>query len=414
MRQALPSPPFITSWARYNTGKGDFLQKQALIMHFIDIPCATILFYVILWYTFRPVRQYLLNKQLKHTRYVLIHVLFWIAVWFFYVYFFSYNSVNRAYVMWFSSLLLPLAAAVTYFTVYYLIPRFLLTKKYGWFILYSFYTFVFASYMVALIIYGCLIFLLDFNINAMPPMSKNFFFILVLLYLVAGLVSSVSILNHNSTMTSRNKELQNKILATQLQFRDQELNYLKNQIHPHFLFNTLNTIYGLAIKQSKQTSGVILKLSNLLDYILYQVSKPRVSLKEEILHIKEYIELEKIRFEDTLKVSFSSDNISSEEAIAPMLLIPFVENAFKHGSIIHGYISIDIKICLYDDNFSFFVTNTYKGDDNDNHEGGLGMLNIRKRLDLHYSDNYSLEKEIKEERYSVCLSIFNINKISHA
>lgn len=359
-------------------------------------------------------KTYHLNKQLKHTRYVLIHVLFWIAVWFFYVYFFSYNSANRAYVIWFSSLLLPLAAAVTYFTVYYLIPRYLLTKKYGQFILYSFYIFVFASYMIALIIYGCLIFLLDFNINAMPPMSKNFFFILVLLYLVAGVVSSISILNHNSTMISRNRELQNKILATQLQLREQELNYLKNQIHPHFLFNTLNTIYGLAIKQSGQTPGVILKLSNLLDYILYQVSRPRVSLKEEVLHIKEYTELEKIRFEDTLKVSFSSDNISSEEEIAPMLLIPLVENAFKHGSIINGYISIDIKIRLRDDNFAFSVTNTFTADHNDRHEGGLGMLNIRKRLDLHYSDNYKLEKEIKDKRYSVCLSIFNINKISHA
>lgn len=355
-----------------------------------------------------------MKTRLRKIRYALIHILLWIAVWFFYVYFFSYNSDDRAYVMWFSSLLLPLAAAVTYFTVYYLIPRYLLQKKYLQFILYSFYIFVFASYMIALIIYGCLIFLLDLNINAMPPMSKNFFFILILLYLVVGIVSSISILNHNFTTSSRNKELQNKILATHLQLKGQELRYLKSQIHPHFLFNTLNTIYGLSIKQSKQTPETILRLSNLLDYILYQVSKPRVRLKEEVQHIREYIELEKIRFEDSLRVVFHSDNIPGDAEIAPMLLIPLVENAFKHGSIINGYLSIDIDISLNEERMDFSVSNTFIGENNENKEGGLGIDNILKRLELHYSDNYKLENEIKDKRYSACLSIFNINKISHA
>ena len=355
-----------------------------------------------------------MKTRLRKIRYALIHILLWTAVWFFYVYFFSYNSDDRAYVMWFSSLLLPLAAAVSYFTVYYLIPRYLLQNKYRQFILYSFYTFVFASYMIALIIYGCLIFLLDLNINAMPPMSKNFFFILILLYLVVGVVSSISILNHNFTTTSRNKELQNKILATQLQLKDQELHYLKSQIHPHFLFNTLNTIYGLSIKQSKQTPETILRLSNLLDYILYQVNKPRVRLNEEVQHIKEYIELEKIRFEDSLRVVFRSDNIPGDAEIAPMLLIPLVENAFKHGSIINGYLSIDVNIGLNEERMDFSVSNTFLGESSDNKEGGLGIENILKRLELHYSDNYKLEKEIKDKRYSVYLSIFNINKISHA
>jgi sensor histidine kinase YesM len=355
-----------------------------------------------------------LKTRLRKIRYVLINIFLWIAVWFFYVYFFSYNSDDRAYVMWFSSLLLPLAAAVTYFTVHYLIPHYLLKKKYRQFILYSFYTFVFASYMIALIIYGCLIFLLDLNINAMPPMSKNFFFILVLLYLVVGVASSISILNHNFTTTSRNRELQNKILATQLQLKDQELHYLKSQIHPHFLFNTLNTIYGLSINKSEQTPDTILRLSNLLDYILYQVNKPRVRLKEELQHIKEYIELEKIRFEDSLRVVLRSDNIPGEAEIAPMLLIPLVENAFKHGSIINGYLSIEVNISFKEGRMDFSVSNTFIDENRDNKEGGLGMENILKRLELHYSNNYNFEKKIKENHYIVCLSIFNVNKISHA
>ena len=268
--------------------------------------------------------------------------------------------------------------------------------------------------MIAVILYGCLILLLDFNIDMMPPMSKNFFFILVLMYLVAGVVSSINILNHNFATSSRNKELQNKILATQLQLKDQELHYLKRQIHPHFLFNTLNTIYGLALIQSKNTPAIILKLSNLLDYILYQVNKPRVSLREEVEHIREYIELEKIRFEDTLKVKYMSDNIGNETEIAPMLLIPFIENAFKHGSIVDGFISINIKIRLEDNSLYFSVINTFIGDDKEHNNNGIGIQNIRKRLDLHYSNNYNLQQEITGNQYRVQLSIFNINNIQNA
>ncbi len=228
-----------------------------------------------------------MKKERKIFRTIVLHLLFWVGVWFFFYYFFSYNSSDKTYITWFSSLLLPLTMLVTYFMVYYLIPKYLLTKKYLLFALYGFYTLVFSSYIIVLVLYGCLIALLQFNISLMPPMSKNFLFILILVYLIVGVVSFITLLNKNFKTISRNKELENKILNTQLQLKEQELHYLKMQIHPHFLFNTLNTIYGFAIKQSKQTPDIILKLSNLLDYILYHVSKPRVSLKEEVMHIKE-------------------------------------------------------------------------------------------------------------------------------
>ncbi|MBP2834332.1 histidine kinase, partial [Aquimarina sp. U1-2] len=105
------------------------------------------------------------------------------------------------------------------------------------------------------------------------------------------------------------KKLETKILETQLKLKDQELNYLKMQIHPHFLFNTLNTMYGFALKKADETPEMILKLSNLLDYLLYQVDKPFVALIDEINHIDDYIELEKMRFNDTLQVNFNTENI---------------------------------------------------------------------------------------------------------
>ncbi len=352
-------------------------------------------------------------KQIKF-RFILIHSLLWIAVWFFFVYFFSYNSEDARYITWFSSLLLPLTMFVTYFMVYYLIPRYLLKKKYPLFALYTFYLLIFSSYMIVLLLYGCLYFILKFDASNMPPMSKNFVFILILMYLVVGLVSFVNLLNVNFKTISKNTELQNKILETQLQLKDQELDYLKKQIHPHFLFNTLNTIYGFALKRSVQTPDIILKLSNLLDYILYQVSKPKVSLKEEVLHIKEYIDLEKIRFQDTLKVLFSSDEINEEIQIAPMLLIPFVENAFKHGNLVEGYLRIEITIRVIKNQLDFSIRNTVQEKEEKHSSKGIGLENTRKRLDLNYSNNYTLEIENQNGWYSTKLLLINLNAIQNA
>lgn len=356
----------------------------------------------------------MLKLSLKQIRAILLHLVFWIGVWFFFVYFFSYNSDDKAYVTWFSSFLLPLTMILTYFVVYILIPRFLLTRKYIKFFLYSFYALVFSSYVIVLIIYACLIFLLDFNISIMPPMSKNFLFILILVYLIVGLVSFITVLSHNFRTDSRNKELQNKILATQLQIKDQELHYLKMQIHPHFLFNTLNTIYGFALKQSKQTPDIILKLSNLLDYILYQINKPRVSLKEELMHIEEYIDLERIRFQDSLKVSSEINEIAEGKQIAPMLLIPFVENAFKHGHIINGFLNVDIKVELTGNQLFFFIKNTIIPEEVNSNDKGIGLENIKKRLELHYPNNYNLTQEIRDNWYFVELTIHNLNAIKNA
>ncbi|MGW8316671.1 MAG: sensor histidine kinase [Bacteroidales bacterium] len=235
---------------------------------------------------------------------LLLHLLFWTGVWFLFFYFFNYNSTDRGYVIWFSSLLMPLTAAITYFTVYFLIPRYLFRKDYRRFLLFSFYMASASAYFIVLMIYGILIFYKKFDASQIPPMVKNFFTILILVYLVVGLVSFVTMLNRSFDIEKRNRDLRNKMLAAQLQMKEQELLYLKKQIHPHFLFNTINTIYGFALKQSPRTPDIILKLSNLLDYILYQVDKPMVPLTEEVLHIREYIELEQIRFRDTLNVDF--------------------------------------------------------------------------------------------------------------
>jgi sensor histidine kinase YesM len=341
-------------------------------------------------------------------KFIARHFIFWVGVWFFFVYFFSYSSNNVIYKNWFSILLMPITMLTTYFVVYFLIPRYLLTKKYNFFILYSFYTLIISTDIIGLVIVFYFLFLSNLNVTEMPFMSKKFVFVLIVVYLVVGLVSFISLLNHNFKTISKNKELQNKILETQLQIKNQELQYLKKQIHPHFLFNTLNTIYGFALKQSKDTPEIILKLSNLLEYILYQVNKSKVSLKEEVLHIKEYIELEKIRFQDTLKVSFNSDAIADEIHVAPMLLIPFVENAFKHGSLIDGFLTVEITISLNEYEFEFCIKNTVlESDENQNIEG-IGLENIKKRLSLLYKNNHQLQIENRDNWFVINLKITNL------
>ncbi len=350
-------------------------------------------------------------SEIHKTKFIPLHLLFWVGVWFFFVYFFSYNSNNTNYVTWFSSFLLPITMVTTYFAVYYLIPKYLLTKKYKLFTLYSAYTLVFSTYLILVAIFGSFVFLSNMEIQNMPPMSRNYIFILILVYLVVFIVSFISLLSHNFKTIAENKELQNKILATQLEIKSQELNYLKKQIHPHFLFNTLNTIYGFALKQSKNTPDIILKLSNLLDYILYQVNKPQVALKEEVLHIKEYIDLEKIRFQDTLKVSFITNNINLDKQIAPMLLIPFVENAFKHGNLIDGFLKVNIHLNVLEDNLHFEIKNTFLHDDLQTNKEGIGLANIKKRLNLLYKNNHQLQMESRDNYFKVNLTINNLNNL---
>ncbi len=341
---------------------------------------------------------------------ILKHILFWIGVWFFYIFFFNYDSNNFQYSLWTASFILPITIALSYFIIYYLIPKYLLTKKYLLFTLYSFYTFIISTYLIFITILVSFIYLSKLKFSNIPKISRNYVFILILIYLVAGIISFVHLLNNNSKTVSKNKELENKILETKLLLKEQELLFLKSQIHPHFLFNTLNTIYGFALKESKETPELILKLSGLLDYILYQSNKPNVRLYDEISHIKNYITLEKVRFQDSLNVIEQFENVSENIQIAPMLLIPLVENAFKHGSIIDNRLTVDIKLSVENEkDLIFSIKNTTKNTEKKKKKG-IGLINLRKRLELHYNKEYELILENEENWFIASLKIININK----
>jgi sensor histidine kinase YesM len=333
----------------------------------------------------------------------LLHILFWCGVLLFYTYFFGVGSTNLNDTLIFSIFLMPITIATTYVSIYKLIPDYLMTKRYFQFVLYSIYTLIISAYLVMVSIFFSLIYISNFEYDEMNPLTRNILFVMTGIYLVTFIVSAFKLMKLNIVASKKTKLLETKILKTQLKLKEQELNYLKMQIHPHFLFNTLNTMYGFALKKADETPEMILKLSNLLDYLLYQVDKPFVSLLDEINHIEDYISLEKMRFNDTLNVNFTKDMHSESIEIAPMLFIPFIENSFKHGVIKHGVLNIDIAITTTTNEILFEIKNSSSKDLNYNE--GIGLENIKKRLELLYPNQYNLSINKAESNFEVSLKL---------
>jgi len=345
------------------------------------------------------------TKQLilKKTGQVLLHLLFWIGVLFFYTNFFEVDNATYQDTLKFSLFLMPITIATTYVATYKLIPDYLITKQYWRFALYCSYTFIISLYLLFVSIFFSLIYISNFEYSDMNPLTKNILFIMTAVYLVVIILSAFKLLKLNLKQASRANTLKTKILDTQLKLKEQELNYLKMQIHPHFLFNTLNTMYGFALKKADQTPDMILKLSNLLDYLLYQAEKPFVLLTEEISHIKDYIDLEKMRFNDTLQVQFDIHIVSETITIAPMLLLPFIENSFKHGSIINGKLKINIQLTADSNSIDFKIQNS--NSETNKSQQGIGLDNIKKRLELLYANQYHLNINNQEDKFSVQLQL---------
>ena len=292
---------------------------------------------------------------------------------------------------------------ISYFVVYFLVPKYLLKKLYKSFILYTIYTLILSVYAIILSVLFALVYLADLNPENASPITKTLPFIILGVFFVVLIVVTLSLILHNYKSIVKNEDLKNKILQTQLQLKEQELKLLKMQIHPHFLFNSLNTIYGFALKKGEETPKMILKLSNLLDYILYQIEKPSVSLENEIYHLQDYISLEKLRFHDTLQVNLIKESAVENINIAPMMLIPFVENSFKHGAIVNGVLVINILIKKIDNTILFEVENSII--EKSKSEGGIGLENIQKRLKMLYPNAHTLEIYENDQRFKVSLTL---------
>ncbi|WP_299217225.1 histidine kinase [uncultured Aquimarina sp.] len=193
--------------------------------------------------------------------------------------------------------------------------------------------------------------------------------------------------------------------------KEAELKLLKAQLNPHFLFNTLNNLYGLSVVKSEKLPDLMLKLSDLLRYSLYETKEMFVPLEKEIKYLENYISLEKIRLEDKADIQLNiSGNISST-VIAPMLLIVFVENAFKHLGVLESVKSkVLVDVRVGESSLVFQCVNTtdsldIKHNDLEKGKSGIGLKNARKRLDLIYPEKYQLEIAEQEDSYQVALTL---------
>jgi two-component system, LytTR family, sensor kinase len=193
---------------------------------------------------------------------------------------------------------------------------------------------------------------------------------------------------------------------TELRLNEARLQLLQGQLHPHFLFNMLNNLYGLWIEKSDSTPDVILKLSALLDYMLYRCDKEKVPLNEEIRFIRNYIELETIRHDTRLKLEIELPDQDEDMLISPLLLFSFVENAFKHGANkTTGESWIRIRLAFDNGQLYFEVENNFEASVNPFENNGIGLKNVKERLMLLYPEKHRLAISKENGIFSVDLSI---------
>jgi len=185
-----------------------------------------------------------------------------------------------------------------------------------------------------------------------------------------------------------------------------ELKFLRAQTNPHFLFNTLNSTYALARKEAPRTAEALMRLSKLLRFILYDCAKPQIPLSDEAKVIRDLIELEKLRYGDRLRVTYEEQIDDPSQPIAPLLLLPFVENAFKHGASETRFASgIAIRLHLENGRLHFEVRNDKEPDEAGAETEGLGLRNVQRQLELLYPGAYELKIDAGQREFCVNLLI---------
>ncbi len=225
--------------------------------------------------------------------------------------------------------------------------------------------------------------------------SKFFFFLLY----TTGAGMALFFLRRNIRIQRENSEKE------KLQ-RELELNYLKEQVNPHFLFNSLNSIYALSRQQSSETSEVVMQLSELMRYQLESAKKDLVSLKEELEFIENYLLLEEKRLSKRCTIEFLIEGEVSNYKIAPMLLIPFVENAVKHGAqATNEQSTIDVNVSIKDSRLHVTIVNSKHSTVAQSTRTGMGLENVKRRLNLLYANVHILEINDTEKAYQVHLTI---------
>ena len=287
---------------------------------------------------------------------------------------------------------------IIYFNIFYLFPKYLKGQSLG-----KYAIFLVISVILITPVKGLAFYLLNLgDEDSKREILFNLHYTFLSAFLVAGSSTVVKILYEWVIYQRDKKKLEKENMQSELKF-------LKNQINPHFLFNTLNNIYALSLIKSETTPEVILKLSDLLRYMLYECNEPKVMLRNEISYIKNYLDLEKLRQKTDVIIDFLIEGEITDQKITPLLFTPFLENAFKHGvNKVLTDACVRVQIVVIKKHLKFMVENSkpqFETSVLNTHQGGIGLANVKKRLEMLYYGNYSLEIENTMTYYKIELSL---------
>ncbi len=332
-------------------------------------------------------------------RYKIDHLIFWSLTIFFHGYT-RLNVLHEAGPVHFMLELLirnGLLAMAIYFTLLVIVPRFTMRRNLittlGM-ILLTLVVYVAGKNTHDVYLYGYVL-----NVPAKQSFFNNSLYNLsiVIFYLTFAV----------TLYLSRQWYLQQTLLRKiELEKLNTELEYLKAQINPHFLFNSINTIYFLIDKQNKEARETLSRFSDLLRYQLYECNGAEIAIEKEISYLKNYVELQQLRKGEKYEIAFRYSPDLKNFTIPPLLLIPFVENAFKHVShFIDRKNAIDIDLNRKGDSFYMNISNTKDGIKTSTESSGIGLRNVKRRLELLYPDEYNLVINETPDRFHVSLEL---------
>lgn len=320
-----------------------------------------------------------------------LHILFW---------FFTYADEALSLVglteplddYWHIFLFFLFDVIIVYFNLYVLIPKLLLKNKITLYIVLTLFSIILNIGIGFLICENQ-----HYPDNSLRTIVTYFITSFMVTGFILGIAACIKVFKYFLVYQRETQELKYNSLQT-------ELAYLKDQLNPHFLFNALNNIYVQSNKMSKEAGNSILDLSDLLRYQLYDSSKEKVYLKNEIEYLQKYIEFNKIRTSET-EMSFEVKGDPTNKVIAPLLLLPFVENAIKYGVTNERASFIKIVINVEGEDLSFTCENSKSKTVSQSLKGGIGIPNVKRRLELIYPNKHSLDLTDADEYYKAQLNV---------
>ncbi|UTW61659.1 histidine kinase [bacterium SCSIO 12741] len=321
-----------------------------------------------------------------------MQVLLWGGLWF--LFFWIYSDIGNPFYDVGKALMIGVGSMVACsINLNHLIPRYLLPRKYLYYILGLVATITLLSLITDLIIYAWVIFVAGRE-KSFELVSTIFKWHTTAPFIMTIIASSLW------QMAIHNRNMQHEQLSM-------ELRLLKNQINPHFLFNSLNNIYTLILLKSDKAPENLMKLSRMLRYVIYECSEEKVLLSSEIAHIRDYLDLVLLKDSEGLNLHADLESDPGSVRVAPMIFITFIENAFKHGRIEdleNGW--VDLKLKVTDGVIIFHLSNSIpRTPSTEEREGGIGLNNVKRRLEVIYPDKHLLEIDNTDREFRVRLEI---------